>query len=164
MLRAGLTPSASAADYLKGNVKVDEYVTHGYKLADINEGFDAMHVSGFCFVSVSYLTVLSRKAIAFVVSSTCHKFRRKGGEGNQVYYVCIMNGCIQEPARETNSLPFGLFGFIRTWRVIRAFFQLAPNGACWMNIRVVLGMAQRRQLKCPQHHPEQQRSHQCIML
>src|ERR1700730_8809329 len=27
-------------DYLKGNVKVDEYVTHDYKLAEINDGFD----------------------------------------------------------------------------------------------------------------------------
>jgi S-(hydroxymethyl)glutathione dehydrogenase / alcohol dehydrogenase len=43
-------PSSSAADYLQGNVKVDEYVTHGYKLAEINNGFDAMHVSGCLFV------------------------------------------------------------------------------------------------------------------
>ena len=45
----GLTLFFSATDYLKGNVKVDEYVTHGYKLSEINDGFDAMHVSGsFC--------------------------------------------------------------------------------------------------------------------
>jgi Zn-dependent alcohol dehydrogenase len=33
-------------DYLQGKVKVDEYVTHGYKLAEINDGFETMHVSG----------------------------------------------------------------------------------------------------------------------
>lgn len=44
----GLTLFFSDTDYLKGNVKVDEYVTHGYKLSEINDGFDAMHVSG-CF-------------------------------------------------------------------------------------------------------------------
>jgi S-(hydroxymethyl)glutathione dehydrogenase / alcohol dehydrogenase len=32
------------ADYLQGKVKVDEYVTHEFKFADINKGFDAMHV------------------------------------------------------------------------------------------------------------------------
>jgi len=49
--RDGLTLFFSATDYLKGNVKVDEYVTHGYKLSEINDGFDAMHVSGcFCVV------------------------------------------------------------------------------------------------------------------
>jgi S-(hydroxymethyl)glutathione dehydrogenase/alcohol dehydrogenase len=48
MLKAGLTPF-SVPDYLKGNLKVNEYVTHGYKLAEINDGFDAMHVSGYVF-------------------------------------------------------------------------------------------------------------------
>ncbi|KAI0303097.1 class III ADH enzyme [Russula brevipes] len=38
-------------DYLKGKVKVNEYVTHGYKLAEINDGFDAMH-GGDCIRSV----------------------------------------------------------------------------------------------------------------
>ena len=32
-------------DYLQGKVKIDEYVTHSRTLADINEGFDDMHVS-----------------------------------------------------------------------------------------------------------------------
>ncbi|KXN87969.1 S-(hydroxymethyl)glutathione dehydrogenase [Leucoagaricus sp. SymC.cos] len=31
-------------DYLRGNIKIDEYVTHHRKLADINEGFHDMHV------------------------------------------------------------------------------------------------------------------------
>lgn len=32
-------------DYLKGAVKVDEYITHHRTLGDINEGFHDMHVS-----------------------------------------------------------------------------------------------------------------------
>ncbi|KAH9978090.1 class III ADH enzyme [Lactifluus volemus] len=38
-------------DYLQGKVKVDEYVTHEFKFADINKGFDAMHV-GDCIRAV----------------------------------------------------------------------------------------------------------------
>ena len=34
-----------ATDYLKGALKIDEYVTHNRTLADINEGFHDMHVS-----------------------------------------------------------------------------------------------------------------------
>jgi len=30
-------------DYLNGKVKIDEYVTHHRKLADINDGFGDMH-------------------------------------------------------------------------------------------------------------------------
>jgi hypothetical protein len=71
-------------DYLQGKVKVDEYVTHGYKLAEINDGFEAMHVNGCLLVSASCLTVFSRAAIASVLSSTCHELRRKGGEKNLV--------------------------------------------------------------------------------
>jgi Zn-dependent alcohol dehydrogenase len=37
-------PFFSFADYLQGKIKVDEYITHAYKFADINKGFDAMHV------------------------------------------------------------------------------------------------------------------------
>ena len=70
-------------------MKVDEYVTHGYKLAEINDGFDAMHVSGYVFVSRSCLTILSRPAIASVLSSTCHEFQRKGGERNPVGYIAL---------------------------------------------------------------------------
>lgn len=33
------------ADYLKGTLWVDEFVTHHQKLDDINKGFDDMHVS-----------------------------------------------------------------------------------------------------------------------
>ncbi len=33
-----------ATDYLKGALKIDEYVTHNRTLADINEGFHDMHV------------------------------------------------------------------------------------------------------------------------
>jgi S-(hydroxymethyl)glutathione dehydrogenase/alcohol dehydrogenase len=42
-------------DYLKGNVKVDEYVTHAYKLAEINDGFDAMHVNDHVFFCLRVL-------------------------------------------------------------------------------------------------------------
>ncbi|KAI0285073.1 chaperonin 10-like protein [Russula aff. rugulosa BPL654] len=38
-------------DYLQGKVKVDEYVTHGYKLAEINDGFETMH-GGDCIRAV----------------------------------------------------------------------------------------------------------------
>ena len=32
-------------DYLKGTIKVDEYITHHRTLKDISEGFNDMHVS-----------------------------------------------------------------------------------------------------------------------
>jgi len=35
----------TSLDYLAGNLKVDEYVTHHRKLDNINEGFHDMHVS-----------------------------------------------------------------------------------------------------------------------
>jgi hypothetical protein len=38
------TPFFFVADYLEGIIKVNEYITHEYKFADINKGFDAMHV------------------------------------------------------------------------------------------------------------------------
>jgi S-(hydroxymethyl)glutathione dehydrogenase/alcohol dehydrogenase len=34
-------------DYMKGTVKIDEYITHNFKFEDINKGFDAMHVRWF---------------------------------------------------------------------------------------------------------------------
>ena len=36
---------AVGPDYLKGKIKVDEYVTHQRTLATINDGFHDMHVS-----------------------------------------------------------------------------------------------------------------------
>jgi hypothetical protein len=65
---------------------VDEYITHGgYKLEDINDAVDAMHVNGSLLVSGFCLTtVFSRNPIASVLSSTCHNFRKKGGEKNIV--------------------------------------------------------------------------------
>ena len=66
----------SVADYLKGNVKVDEYVTHDYKLAGINDGFDAMHVNALFLVvsgSCEPHGTFSRAVIASVLSSTCHE-------------------------------------------------------------------------------------------
>ncbi|KAI0002952.1 class III ADH enzyme [Russula compacta] len=38
-------------DYLQGKVKVDEYITHRHKLAEINNSFDAMH-DGNCIRAV----------------------------------------------------------------------------------------------------------------
>ena len=35
----------NATDYLKGALKIDEYVTHNRTLVDINDGFHDMHVS-----------------------------------------------------------------------------------------------------------------------
>jgi Zn-dependent alcohol dehydrogenase len=48
-MRLCCVPDTLTVDYLQGKVKVDEYVTHNYKFADINEGFDAMHVRSRCF-------------------------------------------------------------------------------------------------------------------
>lgn len=36
---------SSMLDYLNGKVKIDEYVTHHRKFAEINDGFHDMHVS-----------------------------------------------------------------------------------------------------------------------
>ena len=59
---------------------MDEYVTHGgYKVEGINDAFNDMHVNGSLLVSGSCLTVISRNPIASVLSSTCHKFLKKGG-------------------------------------------------------------------------------------
>ena len=35
--------SLGLSDYLKGKLRVDEYVTHHRKLLEINEGFHDMH-------------------------------------------------------------------------------------------------------------------------
>lgn len=42
------TPKFSVLDYLQGKVKIDEYVTHHRKFAEISEGFHDMHVRGLC--------------------------------------------------------------------------------------------------------------------
>lgn len=34
---------ALVEDYLSGNLKLDEFVTHRMELADINEAFELMH-------------------------------------------------------------------------------------------------------------------------
>jgi hypothetical protein len=125
--QVGLTPSDSAADYLQGNVKVDEYVTHSYKLAGINDGFDAMHVNGCLFVSGSCLTVLSRTAIASVLLSTCHKFQREGSERNLVNCVCIVN-VVAWAVSESSCTCSVIAAKQAAWQIIRAFFQMAPNG------------------------------------
>ncbi len=71
-----LSSISSVVDYLQGNVKVDEYVTHEFKFADINEGFDAMHVRPHCFcLGASALRRLSRPAIASVLSLTCRELK-----------------------------------------------------------------------------------------
>ena len=82
MQRAGLTDwYLSLPDYLQGKMKVDEYVTHeGYTVERINDAFNDMHVNGSFLVSGSCLTVFSRNPIASVLSSTCHKIRKNGGE------------------------------------------------------------------------------------
>ncbi|VDC04114.1 unnamed protein product [Peniophora sp. CBMAI 1063] len=38
-------------DYLKGTVKIDEYITHSFKFEDIMQGFDAMH-GGDCIRAI----------------------------------------------------------------------------------------------------------------
>ncbi len=113
-LKVGLTYSFSAADYLQGKVKVDEYVTHGYKLAEINDGFEAMHVNSCLFVSVSCLTVLSRMAIASALSSRCHEFRRKGGERNLVVLLVVYECSTNDMASNSSGCTRNLVGMSQT--------------------------------------------------
>ena len=71
----------SLPDYLQGKMKVDEYVTHeGYTVERINDAFNDMHVKWFSFSLRVLSYSISRNPIASVLSSTCHKFRKKGGE------------------------------------------------------------------------------------
>jgi hypothetical protein len=113
-------------DYLQGKVKVDEYVTHGYKLAEINDGFEAMHVNDRLLVSGSCLTVFSRAAIASVLSSTCHEFRRKGGE-KKLVVLAIEYECsgMQRRCSETILSTTTVGGIHHTDRANR----LSINGA-----------------------------------
>lgn len=62
-------------DYLKGTMKIDEYVTHHRTLANINEGFHDMHVS-YCCIPQSDSTDLpinNRAGVASVVLLICLK-------------------------------------------------------------------------------------------
>jgi S-(hydroxymethyl)glutathione dehydrogenase/alcohol dehydrogenase len=54
-------------DYLQGKIKVDEYVTHSRTLAEINKGFDDMHVSQFPICKITPLTIETRVVTASVV-------------------------------------------------------------------------------------------------
>lgn len=47
------------SDYLKGTLKIDEYVTHHRKFEEINEGFHDMHVCRMC------------KTLSAVLLTTC---------------------------------------------------------------------------------------------
>lgn len=63
-------------DYLQGKIKVDEYVTHSRTLADINKGFDDMHVSHRLFnLTHCSISFFLRPAIVYAVSWICHKFK-----------------------------------------------------------------------------------------
>lgn len=165
MLRAGLTLSGSAADYLQGNVKVDEYVTHNYKLAEINDGFDAMHVNGRPFVPGSCLTVLSRMAIASVLSSTWHKFQWKSGERSLVNCVCIRNVVVRYPRAAAHVTSFQRnkqlgesFEHSFIWHLIRAL------GILRKSIRVALEMVRRGSLERLRRHPAHQRRMSCSLI
>ena len=41
-------------DYLQGKMRIDDYVTHERKFAEINDGFHDMHVSRVPFVCLSF--------------------------------------------------------------------------------------------------------------
>jgi len=103
---------------------VDEYVTHGYKLAEINDGFEAMHVNGCLLVSGSCLTVFSRAAIASVLSSTCREFRRRGGEKKIcsiiIEYECTVVLDMQRRCGETIQLTITVSGIHHTDRASRS--------------------------------------------
>ena len=43
-LRLITSDNSEIIDYLKGTIKINEYVTHSRNLSDINEGFHDMHV------------------------------------------------------------------------------------------------------------------------
>lgn len=64
-----------ALDYLQGKVKIDEYVTHSRTLADINEGFEDMHVCiRLCSLPArADNPALCRKATVSVAWLTCHR-------------------------------------------------------------------------------------------
>ena len=60
-----------ATDYLKGALKIDEYVTHNRTLADINDGFHDMHVSQLVHPEGNQGTEFAvRVVIAFAVLLT----------------------------------------------------------------------------------------------
>lgn len=60
------------SDYLKGTLKVDEYVTHHRKFEEINKGFDDMHVCHIYQIPPALLlNICSREGIASAVSLRC---------------------------------------------------------------------------------------------
>lgn len=65
---------AKSSDYLKGTLKIDEYVTHYRKFEEINEGFHDMHVCHIYRIPPASLLSADnwfRKGIAFAASLTC---------------------------------------------------------------------------------------------
>lgn len=65
---------AKLSDYLKGKLKIDEYVTHHRKFAEINEGFHDMHVCQICKTPACLVADnLFRGGIASAASLTCLK-------------------------------------------------------------------------------------------
>ena len=56
----------SSLDYLQGKVKIDEYITHNKKFADINGGFADMHVSQPRTMLLILLICSDRRETAFV--------------------------------------------------------------------------------------------------
>ena len=64
-----------------------------------------MHVNGCLLLSGSCLTVFSRAVIASVLSSTCHEFRRKGGEKSRVV-LCIEYECSGMRRRCSETMQF----------------------------------------------------------
>ena len=61
-------------DYLQGKMRIDDYVTHERKFAEINDGFHDMHVSNtqseLCFQLTNFL-LLSRLVTASDALLTC---------------------------------------------------------------------------------------------
>lgn len=60
-----------SSDYLKGTLKIDEYVTHHRKFEEINEGFHDMHVRRICNVLFALFDHLSREGNVSDASLTC---------------------------------------------------------------------------------------------
>jgi hypothetical protein len=141
VLKAGLTcfVSFSAADYLKGSVKVDEYVTHNYKIAEINDGFDAMHVNALFFWSpglTSWRTLL-RVVIAFALSSTCHELGFRGRAVKEV--VCFLfTNAVYAYASCHRSNGYSELKFLTSWEADHLAMHMASNilvYALWLSYK-----------------------------
>ena len=76
---------------------MDEYVTHKYEFADINKGFDAMHVRSRSFCLFLLDQAYFRLGIVSVLSSICRELTVRcfveKGERCSVVDECVCTRC-----------------------------------------------------------------------